>query len=133
EVSGIYESAAWGFSSSHSFFNCCLAVTVGPSTGPGDLMERLLEIEVQMGRVRERGDYSDRIIDIDLLMYGDRVLDLPGLTVPHPRMGDRRFVLVPLAEIAADRIHPVNGRTIRNLLDSCPDRSELRLVRPAPW
>jgi 2-amino-4-hydroxy-6-hydroxymethyldihydropteridine diphosphokinase len=132
-VSGIYESAAWGFVSSHPFYNCCLSVSVSPSTDPLAFMEGLLNIELQMGRVRGRDGYTDRLIDIDLLLFGDRVLEFPGLKVPHPRMEERKFVLVPLAEIAAHRVHPVHGRSIRDLLETCPDRSEVRPVVPAPW
>ena len=132
-VSGIYESAPWGFSSRHSFYNCCMAIAVDPSRDPVELMGDLLKVEKKMGRERGNGGYSDRLIDIDLLLYGDRVLDLPGLKVPHPRMEERKFVLVPLAEIGGEVIHPLTGLAIRELLQLCGDPSEVRPLRPAPW
>ena len=96
---------------------------------PLRLMELLLEIEHEMGRQREGKAYRDRLIDIDLLLYGDMQLDLPGLKVPHPSMGDRKFVLAPLAELAPDLIHPVAGIPVSRLLDLCSDPSE---VLPLP-
>ena len=132
-VSGIYESAPWGFSSRHSFYNCCITFGIAPSPDPLVLMGDLLQVERQMGRERTNGGYGDRLIDIDLLLYGDRVLDFSGLKVPHPRMEERRFVLVPLAEIAGDMAHPLTGLTIGELLEACRDPSEVRPVRPAPW
>ncbi|NOR33639.1 MAG: 2-amino-4-hydroxy-6-hydroxymethyldihydropteridine diphosphokinase, partial [Bacteroidales bacterium] len=69
--------------------------------------------------------YSDRLIDIDMLFYGDRQLDHPRLTLPHPSMGDRRFVLAPLAEIAPLLIHPVAGISITKMLQECADESEV--------
>lgn len=121
-VSRVYESEPWGYSSSKRFFNCC--VLLRTTLAPTELMKHLLNIEKEMGRSREGKGYSDRIIDIDLLFYGDSCLNLPGLRVPHPSMADRRFVLAPLAEIAADLIHPENGKSIRKMLDECTDPSE---------
>lgn len=127
KVSRYYESEPWGFSSGNRFYNCCLSLR--SSIDPLRLMELLLQIEQEMGRSREGSIYSDRVIDIDLLLYGDKQLDLPGLTVPHPSMGDRRFVLAPLAEIAPEVIHPVAEISISRMLHLCPDKSE---VLPLP-
>jgi 2-amino-4-hydroxy-6-hydroxymethyldihydropteridine diphosphokinase len=127
KVSRYYESEPWGFSSQNRFYNCCISLRT--TIGPLRLMELLLQIEQEMGRHREGSSYSDRVIDIDLLLYGDKQLDLPGLTVPHPSMGDRRFVLVPLAEIAPEVIHPVAEISISRMLQLCPDQSE---VLPLP-
>jgi len=88
-------------------------------------MDLLLEIEQEMGRSREGTGYSDRVIDIDMLLYGESRLDHPRLTVPHPSMGDRRFVLAPLAEIAPELIHPVAGISISKMLQVCADQSEV--------
>ena len=87
-----------------------------------------ISIESEMGRVRERTGYTDRIIDIDLLFYGDEFIDQPGLRVPHPRLGDRMFVLVPLLEIAPDLIHPVTHLTIGEMIDRCTDRGRVNRV-----
>lgn len=120
--SRVYESEPWGYSSSKRFFNCC--VLLRTTLAPIELMKHLLNIEKEMGRSREGKGYSDRVIDIDLLFYGDSCLNLPGLRVPHPSMADRRFVLAPLAEIAANLIHPENGKSIREMLEECSDQSE---------
>lgn len=120
-VSRIYESEPWGYSSDKLFYNCCAAFRC--SLDPLELMQLLLNIERQMGRHRAGKGYSDRIIDIDLLFYGDSCISQPGLTVPHPSMADRKFVLAPLAEIAAELVHPVSGKSIRKMLEECGDPS----------
>lgn len=127
-VSRYYESEPWGYSSAHSFYNCCLSLKTGMA--PLLLMDELLAIEKEMGRQRKQIDekkgkqgYSDRIIDIDLLFYGDIQMDHPDLTLPHPSMGERKFVLLPLAEIAPDLIHPVTGKSIGLMLRQCKDKS----------
>jgi len=122
-VSRYYESEPWGFSSENRFCNCCLALQT--SLAPLALLDLLLEIEQAMGRLREGVGYIDRVIDIDILFYGDSQLDNSRLTLPHPSMGDRRFVLVPLAEIAPLLIHPVYGLSITEMLQECRDESEV--------
>lgn len=93
---------------------------------PVAVLERLLAIERSMGRVRSR-DKGPRTIDLDLLLHGESVVRAPGLEVPHPRLHLRRFVLVPLVEIAPERLHPGFGETLGALLARCPDDS--RVVR----
>ena len=122
-VSRYYESEAWGFSSDNSFYNCCLSLQT--TIDPLPLMDLLLEIEQEMGRLRQGMGYSDRVIDIDMLLYGDSRLDHPRLTLPHPSMVDRRFVLAPLTEIAPLLIHPVAGISITKMLQECADESEV--------
>jgi len=122
-VSRYYESEPWGYTSENRFCNCCVCLQTNME--PLLLMDRLLEIEQEMGRNREGMGYSDRVIDIDMLLYGDSRLDYPRLTIPHPSMGDRRFVLAPLAEIAPRLIHPVTGISISKMLQQCPDQSEV--------
>ena len=93
---------------------------------PEALLRACLDTERALGRVRDvpRGP---RTIDLDLLLYGDEVRDTPGLTLPHPRMHERRFVLVPLVEIAPGARHPVLGLTAAEMLRRCPDRSQVVL------
>ena len=122
-VSRFYESEAWGFSSAYRFCNCCLSLR--SSLAPLPLLDLLLEIELALGRLREGMGYSDRVIDIDMLFHGDIQMNHPRLTLPHPSMGDRRFVLAPLAEIAPLLIHPLTGISITEMLHVCTDESEV--------
>ncbi len=99
------------------------------SLSPEALLEACLEVERGMGRVRTVKD-GPRTIDVDLLLYGQKRRDTGGLVLPHPRMHLRRFVLVPLCEIAPQAVHPVLGTTASELLARCPDHSEVRLFAP---
>ena len=120
-TSRIYQSEAWGYSSAHSFYNCSLSVQT--LLEPLALLDALMSIEKSQGRIRIEGAYADRVIDIDLLFYGDTIMEHPRLSLPHPAMGKRRFVLEPLAEIAPDLVHPLFGLTIRDMLEHCPDKA----------
>ncbi|MGA1285807.1 MAG: 2-amino-4-hydroxy-6-hydroxymethyldihydropteridine diphosphokinase [Prochlorothrix sp.] len=94
------------------YLNACAVLET--NQGPLDLLQTLLRVEQQFGRVR-RERWGPRLLDLDLLLYGDRILSLPQLEIPHPRMVDRAFVLVPLAEIAPHWREPRSGRTIADL------------------
>jgi 2-amino-4-hydroxy-6-hydroxymethyldihydropteridine diphosphokinase len=101
-------------------------VEVETKLTPQRLMQALLEIERSMGRLRLTPK-GPRIIDMDILLFGSMILHEPGLEIPHPRMAERRFVLVPFAEIAAGAMHPILKKTIAQLLDETPDHSEVRM------
>lgn len=115
-VSSFYRSSPWGFSSENSFLNGVLLIDT--SFSPSELLEKLKKIEVKMGRIAKTDDkYTDRVIDIDILFYENRRVSERHLTIPHPHIAQRGFVLIPLAEIAPDLIHPVLQKSILQLKD----------------
>ena len=117
--SALYESRAWGYKSEHPYLNQCLEVYT--DLAPGDCLKRILEIERMMGRERPDIGYDDRIIDIDILFYDDLILDTGPLKIPHERMQERKFVLIPLAEILPDFVHPVFHKPVHEFLKQCSD------------
>lgn len=126
ETSGMYISPAWGFASENEFYNQCLKIETHFT--PDELIDELLSIEVDMGRVRESFTYSDRIMDIDVLFYDDLLVQTSKLLVPHPRIADRRFVLAPMTELAPNLIHPQIGKTMEVLLEDCKDSGVVRRI-----
>lgn len=122
-LSAFYMTAPWGFSSENPFLNA--ACRVETILSPLEVLERTQAIERDLGRVKKSvdGNYSDRLIDIDLLLYGDLILDTPVLTLPHPLMTKRRFVMEPLAEIAPKMVHPVFGKSMEELAKTLEDRT----------
>lgn len=123
--SSVYETEPVEMREQAWFLNS--VVEVKTDLTAGELMQTLLEIERSMGRER-RVPKGPRVIDIDLLLYGDEVVREEWLQIPHPRMAERRFVLEPLAEIAPEVRHPVLGGTIAELLAEASDRSEVRKI-----
>jgi 2-amino-4-hydroxy-6-hydroxymethyldihydropteridine diphosphokinase len=124
-ASSVYETEPWGFHDETPFLNQVLEIKTDLS--PEILLQSILEIETVMGRKREFKGYLSRKIDIDILFYDDLVICTENLVIPHPRMHERRFVLIPLAEIAKDFIHPVFHRSIEELLVSCSDQSRVEV------
>ena len=120
-VSTYHETAPWGFDSKNSFLNC--AAVFSTETTALQLLDITENIERELGRTTKstNGNYSDRIIDIDILLCDGQVIETPRLTVPHPLMHKRTFVLAPLAEIAPDAIHPTSGKSISELLAACDE------------
>jgi len=128
--SSVYETAPWGFYDETYFLNqvICLETLLPPY----DLLDSLLHIETSIGRTRQGKNYSSRTIDIDILFYGDHIINHEHLTIPHPRQHERRFSLLPLAEIAPGFVHPVFKVTIHELLLKCSDVSEVHLYVGEP-
>ena len=114
-LSGFYETEPWGFQSENTFLNAALQLDT--SLSPLELLKATQEIEIEMGRTQKsNGAYHDRIIDIDILLYDNLVLQTPELTLPHPLMHERLFVMEPLAEIAPNVIHPVFKKPVISLV-----------------
>lgn len=114
-LSGFYETEPWGFQSDNTFLNGALQLETG--LPPLELLKATQEIELEMGRTQKsNGAYHDRIIDIDILLYDDLILQTPELTLPHPLMHERQFVMEPLAEIAPNVIHPVFKKPVVSLM-----------------
>lgn len=117
KISSFYETEAVEFTDQPWFLNC--AVEIETTMDAEQLMAAILRIEQEMGRrrVQKKGP---RLIDIDILLFGDEVVCSNELTIPHPAMQERRFVLEPLAEIAPEVVHPIFKKTIREMLDALP-------------
>ncbi len=119
-LSAFYATAPWGFASANGFLNA--AACVETTLAPLDLLHETQTIESELGRTAKSaaGVYTDRLIDIDLLLYGDLIQSGEELTLPHPLMTQRRFVMEPLAEIAPNLVHPVLGKQMKELLSALP-------------
>ena len=131
-LSSVYETPSWGFDG-NDFLNACLSVdTYYPAE---KVLQKLLEIETRFGRQRHGDGFANRSLDLDVLFYGQQQLNTETLTLPHPHIAKRRFVLQPLADIAADFIHPTLNKSISSLLKTTADDGEIavqatRLTRP---
>jgi 2-amino-4-hydroxy-6-hydroxymethyldihydropteridine diphosphokinase len=122
-TSSIYETAAWGKTDQPSFLNQALEIKT--ELNARQLMRRILKVEKMMGRIRKE-KYGPRIIDIDILLFNNEVHNFPLLKLPHPVMQNRRFALIPLAEIAPNIVNPTLKKTINQLLKDCPDKLEVK-------
>ncbi|MDP3433379.1 MAG: 2-amino-4-hydroxy-6-hydroxymethyldihydropteridine diphosphokinase [Bacteroidota bacterium] len=125
--SAVYETEPWGFESTDLFWNQVLEITTRLS--PEEVLRKTQQIELELGRIRKSNYYDSRIIDIDILFYGEKIVELPNLIIPHPRIQERKFVLIPLNEIAPDLKHPVFKKTISQLLADCTDQLRVEKVK----
>ena len=134
-ISSVYKTPSWGFKG-EDFFNICIEVSTQHQ--PETLMNSLLKIENDLGRLRSNEDgYQNRNIDIDILLVNDEIIFSKTLIVPHSKMLERKFVMIPLAEIAPNAIHPIEKTKISVCLLNCDDSSEVTLTnetlkRPTP-
>jgi len=127
-ASSVYETEAWGFTSDHTFLN--MVIQINTRLSANSVLEKILKIEQDLGRVRNSKGYTSRIIDIDVLFYGNEIVDQPGLQIPHPRLHERMFTLVPLKEIDPEKIHPKLQKTISELVSQCKDKLEVKKYIP---
>lgn len=127
-VSSAYESEPWGFKAEEWFLN--RLIIIGSELEPEEMMRQLLEIEAELGRVRhpETKGYTSRTADLDILYFGNHIVLTDDLTIPHPRLHQRRFALLPLCEMAPQLVHPVFKLTQIELLRRCPDFSEVKKI-----
>jgi 2-amino-4-hydroxy-6-hydroxymethyldihydropteridine diphosphokinase len=122
--SSIFETAAWGGKSNGNYLNQVLVFNT--SFFPEEILDVILEIELKMGRTRGE-KWGDRTMDIDILYFGNEKFQSERLTIPHPFLQERRFVLEPLAEILPDFVHPVLNKTNLELLENCLDKSSVKI------
>lgn len=126
-TSSVWETEPWGFDADDQFLN--MVIVLKTALEPKGLIQRFRSIEGRMGRKKSGGGkYESRIIDLDILFWDDRVISIPGLEVPHPKLQSRRFVLEPLMEVAPETVHPVTGLTVAEMLQFCEDNSDVRLA-----
>jgi 2-amino-4-hydroxy-6-hydroxymethyldihydropteridine diphosphokinase len=127
-TSSRYETAPWGFTDEEYFIN--QAVKLETTLSPTELLVTLNNIEEMLGRKRTGSTYESRTIDIDILFYADKVIVSDVLKIPHPLLQERRFTLVPLAEIAPKLVHPVFKKSVFTLLSECQDSKEVVKCQP---
>lgn len=124
KVSEIFETSAWGGVAKGDFLNQIAVIST--ELLPEEVLEIIQKIETDLGRTREE-PWGDRTMDIDILYFGDRVIDTERLKIPHPFIAKRKFVLVPLAELLPDKIHPIIEKTSLEMLGDCEDRSGVEI------
>ena len=124
KVSKIYQTAAWGGKAKGDFLNQLALISTG--LDPEEVLEIIQEIEQDLGRTRDE-HWGDRTMDIDILYFGNKVINLDRLKIPHPFIGERKFVLVPLVEILPNKFHPVAGKNSIGMLAECKDQSEVKV------
>jgi 2-amino-4-hydroxy-6-hydroxymethyldihydropteridine diphosphokinase len=126
-ASSFYETEPWGMETGKWFMNQCIAIPTG--IDPSRIMGIIRDIETGMGREDNNEGYRDRVIDIDILLYGDLELHAGGLVIPHPRIRERKFALLPLLEIFPELTCPPAGERFADILDACSDDLTVRKIQ----
>ena len=126
QKSSIYETKSWGFNS-NNFYNICILLE--STLTPELILNKILTIEKDIGRLKTTDQYSDRCIDIDILFFDNRIVNSKSLEIPHPRIQLRKFVLTPMLELTPDLIHPILNKSIRQLELECDDKDQPIKVR----
>lgn len=124
KVSKIYETSAWGGVAKGDFLNQIAVISTGLE--PEEVLDIIQETEIDLGRTREE-PWGDRTMDIDILYFGEKVLNTNSLKIPHPFIAERKFVLNPLAELLPNKIHPITGKDSLEMLEECKDLSEVKV------
>jgi 2-amino-4-hydroxy-6-hydroxymethyldihydropteridine diphosphokinase len=122
--SSIFVTAAWGNTDQPDFFN--QAICIETLLSANDLLKQLISIEESLGRVRTDKKWEERTMDIDILFYNDDIIDTPDLKIPHPYLQERKFVLIPMEQIAPHLLHPQFKKNISTLLTECTDVLEVK-------
>jgi len=126
KVSSLYKTESWGFSADF-FLN--LVIEIKTNFSPLNLLNELIKIENQMGRFRvtknTKTNYESRVIDIDILFFGNQIINLEELVIPHPKLNDRNFILIPLCELCPSFICPISNKKIEDILKKCKDNSSV--------
>ena len=125
QLSSLYQTAAWGPIPQNDFINQVIEVETKLSAQ--ELMDVLLEIELQQGRVRQER-WGPRTLDLDIIFFGEQLISTENLEIPHPRMEDRKFVLIPMVEINPNLIHPISRKSIRQILLECKDECDCKII-----
>ncbi|MCH8546220.1 MAG: 2-amino-4-hydroxy-6-hydroxymethyldihydropteridine diphosphokinase [Cryomorphaceae bacterium] len=133
-ASAVFASPPWGFEAKNDFYNQALVYdNHSTSLSPLALMDEILSIEASCGRLRNNSkNYQSRTLDIDIIVIGKRIINHPTLTVPHPRLQERRFVLEPICDVVPKMVHPTTGLTFIELLEKCTDDSVVKKLDRQP-
>ena len=126
-LSSVYETEPWGYTAQPNFLNLVCAVETGLS--PQKLLELAQGVERDLGRI-PTFRYGPRTMDVDILLYGDEVIETPELQIPHPRFSERAFALVPLAEIAPGLVHPALGKSVAELVEEVSGKEKVVMLGP---
>ncbi len=124
KVSKIYQTSAWGGVAKGDFLN--QVAIISTEFGPEEVLEIIQDIEIDLGRKREE-PWGDRTMDIDILYFGDEVIHTDLLQVPHPYITERKFVLIPLAELLPEKLHPISGKSSIEMLAESKDQSKVKV------